>query len=420
MVERKVIPMREMVLLAVLVLGAVVGFAAPEITIYSGGFGFVREARSVLLAQEGDLILGDLPLSLLTDSLVVDGLTVTRLEPIRLGAPRLADLVGTAVTVFAHGERWQGQLLAIEGGLVLSTLEGLMFFPSYDRIVAALPSDVTATDRLTVKVRYRGATPGMAKIGLRYLADGLSWHVTYTATLGDATLALSGQATFENRTGTDFLGARVSLVAGDVYRPTARAAEGAVRALAMAPDVVAVPAFEYHRYAFPSPVDLTQGISLMPLVAGEFAYTRAYRFAGGPVEVRVRFVNTVVPLPGGEMRVYDAGGALFVGAAAIGHTPVGNEVDLAIGAAFDLTGERVQELRQRLTDTLYRDTYRITLRSAKDAPVVVEVVETISGTWTITRTSLPYERLDAQRILYRVTVPAGGSAEVRYTVEWRY
>ncbi len=411
--------MRKMIVLGVLVLGTVAGFAAPEIAIY-WGFGFVTETRPVLLAQEGDLVLENLPLTLLVDSLVVDGLTLTRIEPTRLGAPRLADLVGTAVTVFAQGDRWRGRLLAIDNGLVLATAEGLMFLPSYDRIVAALPSEVTATDRLTVRLRYQGATPGPAEIGLRYLAEGLSWRVSYAATLGDATLALHGLATFENRTGTDFLGARVSLVAGDVYRPTATVRAGAVRALAMAPEVVAVPAFEYHRYAFPGLVDLTQGIALVPLVSAELAYARAYQFAGGPVEVRVRFKNTAVPLPGGEVRVYDAGGALFVGAAAIGHTAVGEEVDVAIGAAFDLTGERVQETHHRVAENLYRDTYRITLRSAKSDPVEIEVVETLPGAWSITHSSLPYERLDANRIRFRVPVPAEGSADVRYTVEWRY
>lgn len=414
--------MRKMTVLGVLVLGAVAGFAAPEIVIYSGGFGFVMETRPVLLAQEGDLILENLPLTLLMDSLVVDGLTLTRIEPAWRRVPGLEDLVGTTVAVFAHGERFEGRLLSSGKGLLLATPDGLTFLSGYDRIVAATLPETVSTDRLTAKVRYREAPPGPAEIGLRYLAEGLSWRVSYAATLGEATLVLYGLATFENRTGIDFQGARVSLVAGDVYRPTAKAAEGAVRALAMVPDVPPAPAFafEYHRYTLPGPVDLTQGISLAPLVGAELAYTRAYRFTGGPVEVRIRFKNTAVPLPGGEVRVYDAGGYMFVGAAAIGHTPVGEEVDLAIGAAFDLTGERVQETRQRVTDNLYRDTYRITLRSAKGEPVEIEVVETLPGTWSITQSSLPYERLDANRIRFRVTVSAAGSAEVRYTVEWRY
>ncbi|MFH1609352.1 MAG: hypothetical protein ABID40_01815 [Candidatus Bipolaricaulota bacterium] len=413
--------MRKISVLGVLVLGAVAGFAAPEITIYSGGFGFVMETRPVLLAQEGDLILENLPLTLLMDSLVVDGLTLARIELTWLGVPGLEDLVGTTVTVFAHGERFQGRLLASGNGLVLATSEGLTFLSTYDRIVAATLPEMASTDRLTAKVRYREATPGPAEIGLRYLAEGLSWHVSYAATLGEATLVLYGLATFENRTGIDFQGAQVSLVAGDVYRPTAKAAEGAaIRALAMTPDIGAVPAFEYHRYTLPGPVDLTQGIALVPLVRAELAYTRAYRFAGGPVEVRVRFKNTALPLPAGEVRFLDEGGRLFVGAASLGHTPLGKDVDLAIGAAFDLTGERVQEIRQRVTENLYRDTYRITLRSAKSDPVEIEVVETLPGTWSITQSSLPYERLDANRIRFRVTVPATGSAEVRYTVEWRY
>lgn len=420
MAERKVIPMFKM-LSGVLLLGAAVGSAAPLVTIYSAGFGYVVDLRRVDLAQEGDVVLDCLPLTMLVDSLVLDGLTVTRVDPLARGVPGLEGLVGTTVTVFAHGERFQGRLVALRGGPVLATEEGLVFLSSYDRIVAPSPVVPATADRLALNVRYRDAVPGPAEIRVRYLVEGLSWGVTYTATLDGSTLQLRGLATFVNQTGVEFRGAQVSLVAGDVYRPTAKAPEAlGVRALAAFAEVDSAPAFEYHRYAFPTPVDLTPGTALVPLLAGNLAYTRAYRFAGGPVEVRIRFKNAVAPLPAGEVRVYDAGEAMFVGAASIGHTPLGNEVDVAIGAAFDLTGERVQESRQRITDALYRDTYRITLRSAKGAPAEVEVVESLPGTWTVTQHSLPYERLDAQRILFRVTVPAGGSAEVRYTVEWRY
>lgn len=405
----------------VFLFGVTAGVAAPVVTLYSGGFGYVHEVRVVQLAQEGDLLLENLPLTLLLDSLSLDGLTVTRIDPIRLTVPTLADLVGTTVTVFAHGERLQGRVVATSPELVLAMPEGWVFLPSYERILAPAPAVAASADQLAVRVRYREAVPGGATVGLRYLADGLSWYVAYTAMLGEGTLSLRGMATFENRAGVEFTGAQISLVAGDVYRPTAKTPEGyGVRALAALAEFDTGGAFEYHRYAFPTPVDLTAGVSVAPFLTGEVSYARAYRFSGGPVEVRIRFKNTLFPLPGGEVRVYDEKGALFAGAAEVGHTPVGNDVDLAIGAAFDLTGERIQESRLRIADNLYRDVYRITLRSAKDVPVEVEVVESISGTWTITQTSLPYERIDAQRVLYRVTVPAGGSADVRYTVEWRY
>jgi len=397
---------------------AVAGAAAPVVTIYSGGYGLISETRSVLLAPEGELLLEDLPLTLLVDSLVVEGLTATRIAPQWTDLPAVEGLVGSPVTVFTHGERLAGRLLATQPALVLSTAEGLVFLPSYDRIVAA--GEAASARGLALAIRYRTEAPGPATVGLRYLAEGLSWHVTYTASLEDE-LVLRGMATFANRTGVDFAGATVSLVAGDVYRPAAKVPDGlGVRTLALAPEFSAVEAFEYHRYAFPEPVDLTQGVALAPLLSGTVPYTRAYRFAGGAVAVRVRFTNALAALPAGEVRFYDEGGELFVGAATLDHTPLGGEVDLAIGAAFDLTGERVQEARERITENLYRDTYRITLRSAKEAPVEVEVVETLPGVWAITDSTLPHERLDAQRVLFRVPVPASGQAEVRYTVEWRY
>lgn len=413
--------MRRMIAVGVLVLGAVAAAASPVVILYSGGFGYVRELREVELAQEGELILDGLPLTMLVDSLVVDGLTVARVDPLERGSTAIEGLVGTRVTVFAHGERFAGRLLATGPGLVLSTVDGLLFLSSYDRIVAPVPVEPPTADQLSLKVSYRDGQSGWTEIGVRYLAEGLSWNVTYTATLANAALQLCGVVGVENQTGVEFRGAQVSLVAGEVYRPTAKApAELGVRALALPSAYDAAPAFEYHRYTFPEPLDLTSGIAWAPFICGTLPFTRAYRFSGGAIEARVRFTNALGPLPAGEIRFYDEGGELFVGAAAIGHTPLGSDVDLAVGAAFDLTGERVQESRQRITDTLYRDTYRITLRSAKDAPVEVEVVEALPGTWTITEHSLPYERLDAQRVLFRVLVPAGGTADVRYTVEWRY
>ncbi|MBC7092395.1 hypothetical protein H5T53_00040 [Candidatus Bipolaricaulota bacterium] len=408
--------MRKMFAFTALLLWAMVGLSAPELVLYSGGFGLVLETRTVTLAREGELALGDLPHTILLDSLTIDGLSLTWVEPRWSGGPDLAGLVGETVQVFAHGECLEGRLVGVTDGLVLATADGLLFLASYDRVLAQLP------EQQAVRLGYRGATPGPGAITLRYLADGLAWRASYTAVLGEDGLVLVGMATLINRTGVDFPGAQVTLVAGDVYRPSSKGAgEGLVRALAMAPaDVAVAPAAEYHRYDLPGPVDLPHGTALVPLVRATLAYTRAYRFTGGPVEVLVRFENTALPLPAGEVRTFDEGGRLFVGAAPIGHTPVGEKVELAVGAAFDLTGERVQEARRRLAEDLYRDTWRIALRSAKGEPVEVEVVETLPGTWTITESSFPYEQVDAQRVRFRVVVPAFGSAEVRYTVEWRY
>ncbi|MGB9861176.1 MAG: DUF4139 domain-containing protein, partial [Candidatus Bipolaricaulaceae bacterium] len=67
-----------------------------------------------------------------------------------------------------------------------------------------------------------------------------------------------------------------------------------------------------------------------------------------------------------------------------------------------------------------RETWRITLNSAKSEGVEVEVIETLSGYWRILNSSLPYEVLDAQRVKFAVPVPAEGEASLEYTVEWHY
>ncbi|MCX7750422.1 MAG: hypothetical protein N2320_02505 [Candidatus Bipolaricaulota bacterium] len=390
--------------------------ATPTVTIYSGGWAHVVETRLALLQPEGELVFSGLPLTALVDSVRVPGLSLTRIVPLRQGPPSPETLVGTAVTVYARGERREGRLVAVAPVLVLATPEGLEFFPTYDRLVAPAPA---GPEGLTLRVSYRSAVQGPALLRLSYLAEGFSWGVSYAATLGEKGMEIEGLATVVNGTGVGFRGVTLSLVAGEVYRPTAKGLDlGGARALALAAAPEALPASEYHRYALPGPVDFLPGTSLYPLLSGTLPYARAYRFSGGPVEVRIRFTNALAPLPAGEVRFYE--GELFVGAATIPHTPVGTKLDLGVGAAFDLAGERALESRELLGENAYRDAYRIVLRSAKDAPVEVEVVESLPGVWKITSATLPYERLDAGRVLFRVPVPIRGEATLRYTVEWRH
>ncbi len=291
-----------------------------------------------------------------------------------------------------------------------------MFLRTFDKVLAAYPAGAS------VEVDYTAA-PGQSEITLCYLAQRMRWTAVYTAVLEGDVLSLHGQARLENQSGRSYVDARVQLVAGEVDAP--QAPEAAFRqVLGLGFDMAAVagvdPAFEYHRYSLPQLVDLEEGKRLVPLVAMERPYDRVYRFTEGPVRVVVKFETLDDPLPGGQVRVLDEGGRLYVGSAEIGHTPAGETVEMSVGTAFDLTGERVQVRRERPSADLYRDTYRVTLWSAKDDEVTVEVVQHLSGTWTITEASDPYEVVDAQRIRFLVEVPAGGSAEVTYTVEWRY
>ena len=395
---------------------ALSSLAAPRLVLYPQGLALVEELREVELQTEATLVLTDLPQWIMLESLSIEGVTVLSLMPTAPAPAPMEPLTGKYVEVISPAGTFHGRVVSAGGGgITLATESGFVFIRDYQALRVPYPP------RLQLEVRYRAGETGSKTITLQYLARGLSWSAHYRALLGDGTLELVGTATLTNDTGLTFSGAEVELIAGEVYAPAPEAAYE-VRALAAAPPppAAASPAGGYHRYSLPGPVDVRPGTVLVPLASAALPYSRVYRFQGGAVETVIRFRNSAQPLPAGEISFYEEDGSLFVGAASIGHTPVGEEVELAIGAAFDLTGERVQVSHVRLAEDLYRDTYRITLRSAKDVPVTVEVLESLTGSWAITHSSLPYEVVDAHTVRFLVSVPAGGEAEVSYTVEWSY
>ena len=75
-------------------------------------------------------------------------------------------------------------------------------------------------------------------------------------------------------------------------------------------------------------------------------------------------------LPAGTVRVYqrDArGNPQFVGEHRIGHTPMGSDIGLATGQAFDVKVRPVVEERTRLSSSRWRTRMRYTLTNAGPA-----------------------------------------------------
>jgi hypothetical protein len=125
------------------------------------------------------------------------------------------------------------------------------------------------------------------------------------------------------------------------------------------------------------------------------------------------------------LRFYKLGAsdeAVFVGEDRINHTPDGNEVNLRVGNAFDITGERVQTNYTILSryPRLYESSYTVKLKNAKKEAVTVYVMETIPGQWDIVNTSDPFRKVDVSRAEWKVTIPAKGEKEIRFTVRVRY
>src|SRR5205085_1845039 len=129
-------------------------------------------------------------------------------------------------------------------------------------------------------------------------------------------------------------------------------------------------------------------------------------------------------LPAGTVRVYqrDArGNPQFVGEHHINHTPMGSDIGLATGQAFDVKVRPVVEERTRLNSSRWKTRMRYTLTNAGPKPIVVDLIQ--SGLWGDTRIdaeSMKSERLSADDTRWKVPVPANGEATVTATFDSRY
>src|SRR4029453_12841341 len=80
-------------------------------------------------------------------------------------------------------------------------------------------------------------------------------------------------------------------------------------------------------------------------------------------------------LPAGIVRVYQRvarGNPKFVGEHRIGHTPMGSDIGLATGQAFDVKVRPVVEERTRLSNSRWRTKMRYTLTNAGPRAVTVD------------------------------------------------
>jgi hypothetical protein len=134
------------------------------------------------------------------------------------------------------------------------------------------------------------------------------------------------------------------------------------------------------------------------------------------------------PLPKGRTRFYrrdDADGRLeFTGENTIDHTPKNETVRIYTGDAFDVVGERKRTdyVMSGRNDWL-EEAFEIKVRNRKETPIEVRVTEDLYRwmNWQITEKSHDFIETDAQKIEFRVNIPADGEAVVTYRVryDWR-
>ena len=142
------------------------------------------------------------------------------------------------------------------------------------------------------------------------------------------------------------------------------------------------------------------------------------------MSVYVKFMNAEnnklgKPLPAGIMRLYKAdhdGSMQFIGEDRIQHTPKGEEIKLKIGNAFDVIAERKQTNYTRISKQMHESSWEVNLRNHKKEPIVVDLVENLSGNWQMTQNSHPYEKDSAFKVIFQIPIAADSEKKITYTV----
>lgn len=355
--------------------------------------------------------------------------------------------------------RERAKVLAANGGVVMQIGDhvevlrddGLPARVIFDQVPASLRAHPTLS--VTLESVAAGARP----VTLTYLSPGLAWQADYVALFDETNgkMDMQGWITLTNNSGTPYVNASTLLVAGSVGQAGNSFGYGDGR-YAMPPPPPPPPPGgmvrpgtetagrerlgDFYLYPLPERTTIadkqTKQVSFLDVQGTPAA--RAYEFRNAWLSTSDQPIsaNTVIrfsssrdqglgdALPAGTIRVYQRdsrGNPQFVGEHQIGHTPMGSDISLATGQAFDVKVRSVVDERTRLNGDRWRTRMRYSLTNAGPKPITVDLVQSgLVGDTRITQESMKSERLSADDTRWRVPVPANGEATVTATFDSRY
>jgi len=341
-------------------------------------------------------------------------------------------------------------MVEVDGKIVFE-LPGRPLFP------AVKDEGVLLKPVLSWKIQSPEATSLQAE--LAYLTQGLEWSASYNLVLPEAgDLAdMNGWVTMNNRSGKQFESAHIKLLAGDVHRAQVSHTWDKMQALmarAQSDAEVSEKTFDdFHLYTLPRPTTLrdqeTKQVEFaratgIPTKRSYFYDPQAgAQFFGHPmlenewgappskkVESRLEFTNSEasklgMALPAGVLRVYrkDGDQLEFVGEDRLDHTPRNEKIQVKLGNAFDLVGERKRTDFQLDTARKTLDeSFEIKVRNQGKNPVEIHVVEHFIRTASskLTAKSHEFRPLDSHTMESVVPVPPEGETVLTYTVRYTW
>ncbi len=362
-----------------------------------------------------------------------------------------------------------GTLVGTQGGLTLKGADGgVRIVNGYTGIrLPSLPGGLISKPTLVWDIET--ATAATHKARIAYQTGGITWWADYNVTYsepgpGQCRLDVGAWVTLVNQSGAGYEDAKLKLVAGEVQRAQPRAYAQPMPAAAprmqeaKASGFAEKAFFEYHLYTLGRPATLAQNstkqIELFPTARGVgceklllyYGQGTVYPGYGSPmtdrnfgvqsnkkVDVYLRVRNAEanglgIPLPAGKLRVAkrdDADGSLeFIGEDLIDHTPRDETVQVKLGSAFDIVGERKQaDYRVDTTAKWIEEDIEVRVRNQKpDESATVVVRENLYrwSNWSILRKSHDFTKEDSRTVHFPVRIAPKGEAIVRYTVRYTW
>lgn len=350
-------------------------------------------------------------------------------------------LEADVTVILQNDNKMTGKLLSYDNGtLVLKSRSGTDIIQR--QFVGSIKCP-TPSERLYVRptLSWRLIAPktGDYTFDLSYLTGGISWKAEYVAIINedDTELDLSSWINLNNRSGKDYLDAKLKLVAGDLNRARqpqvydARREKAMVLAMEVMPVVEERSFFEYHLYDISFPVTVRnreekqiQWLSPTVVKAQKRYIYQGTRSEFTNVPIKIMFTNDKetgagVALPGGIVRLFkkDTDGALeLIGEDDLKHTSKDDLVTLEVGQAYDVKGKREVLDRRSKSDRYHEEDIRITLANRKDEAVEVEVIQHAGyRNWKIQNASHAHTQVDANRVQFTVSVPANKEVTLTYT-----
>jgi hypothetical protein len=438
------------------------------VTIYNDNLALVRDRRQIAIPsgrsrQEFPDVSAQIRPETVSFAAADAGIVEQNFDYDLLSPAKLMEkAVGKTVTIVrvnpATGAetREQAKILAANGGVVLqigTRIEVLRDDGLPVRVIFnKVPPNLRA--RPTLSVTVQSSRAGTRAAELTYLTPGLGWKADYVASFDEAAgrIDMQGWITLSNTTGTGFENAEVLMVAGTPnqgndnsrgyrrYTPPPPATnirragtESGTRARLG----------DYYLYPLAQRTTIanaqTKQVSFLDVTGASARKAYEYRVGWlqsdaepGSASTVIKFSNSRAgglgdQLPAGTVRVYvkDArGNPQFIGENQIGHTPMGSDIGIRTGDAFDVKVKPVVEKREKIAPYVYRTTMRYTLTNARPEAATVDLIQAgLDWTWVDTRIlqeSLPSQRQSSDEALWHVPIPGNGETVVTATFETRF